>query len=87
MGKCGSELLDRPQHKWDVAFTGVYENFEKITRLSLEHAASEAGYPLKENTVEEIIKAYDRLTVLAKISISTLDLFNSVEGSRMCPLL
>ena len=52
-----------------VHLTEKYENFEAMTRKALKHAVAEAGYSLDDNAVEEVIKAYDQLTVYAHLNV------------------
>lgn len=44
-----------------MSLLGIYEDFDKVTRKSLLHAAAEAGVNLREEAVSSIMAAYYEL--------------------------
>jgi 2-haloacid dehalogenase len=46
---------------------GVFENFSAITRNSLLHALGDNNSELKEDAIEELMRAYDNLSTFADV--------------------
>ncbi|KIJ40272.1 hypothetical protein M422DRAFT_32321 [Sphaerobolus stellatus SS14] len=57
----------------------IYENFQEMTREALKHAVAEAGYPLDDSAIEEIITAYDQLTVFKDVP-TTLEKLKNIPS-------
>ncbi|KIJ56430.1 hypothetical protein M422DRAFT_199106 [Sphaerobolus stellatus SS14] len=69
------------EYSWRVTAMGTdkYENFQEMTRKALKHAVAEAGYPLDDSAVEEVITAYDQLTVFKDVP-TTLEKLKNIPS-------
>jgi len=67
------------EYSWRLTAMGAYENFEQVTRRSLKHAVTEAGYELNDKSVETVIHAYDQLTVFDDVPVTIKEL-HSIPG-------
>ena len=62
-----TEIAHRPQHTDRLAFPGVYLDFSKITRRSLQHTLAEAGLTLGDEQTQDILKSYDSLSTFPDV--------------------
>ncbi|WPH04300.1 haloacid dehalogenase, type II [Acrodontium crateriforme] len=56
------------EYTWRLNSMKVYEDFTTITRRSLRHALAESSVELNEQQVEEMMEAYDSLSVFPDVA-------------------
>ncbi|KAL4966148.1 haloacid dehalogenase, type II [Aspergillus stella-maris] len=70
------------EYTWRLNSMGIYEPFSAVTRNSLHHAISEHNESLSDESISELMKAYDNLTTFpdTKLALTQLSKTPSVSA-------
>ncbi|THX27888.1 haloacid dehalogenase, type II [Aureobasidium pullulans] len=56
------------EYTWRLNSMNIYEDFSKVTLRSLRHALSESSVSLEQNDIDDLMKAYDSLSIFPDVA-------------------